>query len=415
MRYGLIGEKLGHSFSAIVHAELAGYDYQLKELQKGEMDAFMQAADFAAINVTIPYKKAVIPYLSYMSEDAKRIGAVNTVVNRDGKLYGYNTDFGGMQAMLKKSGIDVLGKKVAVLGTGGTSLTAQAVVTHLGAVKTLVVSRTKTEATVTYEELAKAHADTQIIVNTTPVGMFPNTDGCPVNLDDFPHLTGVVDAVYNPLKTELVRAAQSRGIPAVGGLYMLVAQAALAVEHFIGKNVDKAQIDAIYQKIANKQRNVVLIGMPGSGKSTLGRMLAQQLEKRFFDSDEQIRQTTGLAPAQIITEQGESVFRDLEEQSIATLANVSGAVIATGGGAILRQINVQRIKRNGVVVFIDRPIDKLKAGKNRPLSADRAALEKRYAERYDKYVAAADVVIKPTLDKQENVQMMMNALQKVEW
>lgn len=412
MNYGCIAEHLGHSFSKIIHARLADYEYELRELTPCELDGFMKAKNFRAINVTIPYKQAVIPYLDEIDDIARRIGAVNTIVNRDGKLYGYNTDFAGMCALIKRLGLDLNGKKVAILGTGGTSRTARAVSAHLGAGEILVVSRTARDGAIDYATLTAAHADTQILINTTPAGMFPDNDGFPVEPELFPRLCGVVDAVYNPLSTVLVSRARKMGIPAEGGLYMLVAQAAFAVEHFLGTTVPAEKIDEVYRDILRSKRNIVLVGMPGCGKSTLGRVLAERLGLDFIDGDEEIVRREGMPVPQIFAERGEAAFRDCESAAIReSLAPRGGCVIATGGGAILREENVFRLKQNGVLVFLDRPLDQIAATGDRPLSSNREMLEQRYRERYPKYCACADVHLHIGSDVGENVEKILDALE----
>ncbi len=411
MMYGCIAEHLGHSFSALIHARLADYDYQLRELAPHEVDGFMRARDFRAINVTIPYKQTVIPYLDEIDPIARRIGAVNTVVNRAGKLYGYNTDFAGMCALIRRLGLTLAGKKVAILGTGGTSRTARAVAAELGAGEVLVVSRTQKPGVIDYETLTRAHTDTQILINTTPVGMYPNIEGCPVAPEQFPGLCGVVDAVYNPLSTELVSRARAMGVPAEGGLYMLVAQAAYAVEHFLNTSVPTEKIDAVYADILRQKQNIVLVGMPGCGKTTLGKALAQRLGLQFIDSDEVIVRRERAPIPDIFARRGEAGFRDAESAAILQeVAPLGGYVVATGGGAILREENVFRLKQNGRLLFLDRPLDQIAATGDRPLSSDRAMLEKRYRERYPKYCACADIILPIGSDVEENINKILQML-----
>ena len=393
MEYGLIGEKLGHSYSKEIHAYLANYDYELCEVGREEIDSFLKARNFKAINVTIPYKQTVIPYLHYVDEGAMAIGAVNTVVNRDGKLYGYNTDFFGMCALIEKIGVSLEGKKVIILGTGGTSKTAAAVARHLGAKEILRVSRSEGDDTVTYEKLYKEHIDAEYIINTTPVGMYPNTDGAPVDITKFEKLTGVCDAIYNPLRTELIVRARERGIAAEGGLYMLVAQAVRAAEIFIDTKFELDKISEIYDILKGRKENIVLIGMPASGKSTVGSLLAERLSRKFIDTDELIVERAGMEIPEIFSKHGEGYFRDLESEVISDVSKDTSLIIATGGGAILREENVRRLKKNGRLVFIDRPLDKLVPTDSRPLSSDRESITKRYNERYGIYSSVCDVHI----------------------
>ncbi len=394
MKYGCIGEKLGHSFSREIHHRLADYPYELKELTPDEVGAFMERKEFSAINVTIPYKQTVIPYLAEISPQAKSIGAVNTVVNRDGRLYGYNTDFFGMRALILRAGIELKGKKVLILGSGGTSRTARAVAEDLSAGEILTVSRSGREG-ITYEEARNRHHDAKIIINTTPVGMYPQLQGAPVDLQDYPCLEGVVDAVYNPLATELVLEARKRGVKAVSGLYMLVAQAAYAVEFFLDTKIPEEKIEAVYQAIRSSKENLVLTGMPGSGKTTVGRLLAERLGKTFLDTDVLLTEKTGRTPADWIRREGETAFRDAESAVIREIAVQNGCVIATGGGAILREENIKELKRNGRLYFLDRPLAEILPTEDRPLSSDRTQLETRYRERYPRYQSTADRIISP--------------------
>ena len=390
MEYGLIGEKLGHSFSREIHARLRGYDYELRELRPDEVEEFLVKREFRGINVTIPYKETVIPYLDEIDEAAREIGAVNTVVNRGGKLFGYNTDYTGMRELMLREGIDPAGKKVLVLGSGGTSKTAMTVAKSLGAETILRVSRTKRDNCITYEAARKIHSDAQIIINATPVGMYPNGDACPIDIEAFPKLTGVVDAIYNPLRTKLVLAAKSRGVTAAGGLYMLVGQAAAAAEYFTGEKGDPADVERVYRELLSEKENLILTGMPGVGKTTIGKILAKRLGREFVDCDDVIVEKAGCDIPTIFAEQGEKAFRDLETEVIRELSATGGKVIAPGGGAILRPENVAALKSNGRIIFLDRPLSSITATEGRPLSANREALEARYRERYPIYCATCD-------------------------
>ncbi len=403
MEYGCIGKKLSHSFSKIIHKKIGLYNYELLEIEENRLEAFFKDKEFKAINVTIPYKEKVIPYLDYISDEAKSIGAVNTVIKKCGKLYGYNTDFLGMKSLVLKNKIDANGKKILILGSGGTAKTAKAVFKHLGANETIVVSRTSKDDCISYEECAKFHNDAQILVNTTPVGMFPNIYASPIEIEKFNELDAIVDAVYNPLKTSLVLSGIKNNIKSVGGLYMLVAQAFYAAQYFADRDLDKDIIDRIYNELLSIKENIVLIGMPGCGKSTIGKILANELNKEFIDTDEEIVKLANKSIPQIFEEMGEEVFRELETKVIKNISSKQNAVIATGGGAILNDINIDNLRMNGKVFFIDRDIEFLVTSSDRPLSSNRISLKKRFAERYDKYIAACDVIVNASQEISGNV------------
>lgn len=394
MEYGCIGEKLGHSFSKEIHALLATYDYKIQEVPRESLDDFMTERNFRAINVTIPYKQDVIPHLYYISDEAKSIGAVNTIVNRDGLLYGYNTDFSGMRALILREGISLDGKKVLILGTGGTSRTANAVARSLNAGEIVTVSRSARPKAVTYDEIYKSHTDAQIIINTTPCGMFPKADASPVELDRLPNIEAVVDAIYNPLRTELIMKAQGKGLRATGGLYMLVHQAAVACGIFLDSTIEQSKIDAVFREIYSGKENIVLIAMPSGGKTTVGRALATSLGREFVDVDDVITEKIGMSIREYFAIHGEDGFRDVEARVIREeIAPKTGMVIATGGGSILREENIRALKRNSKIYFLDRPLDELITTDSRPLSSSRGALEELYRQRYEKYISCADVVI----------------------
>ncbi len=392
MTYGCIGEHLSHSFSKEIHNKIETYDYTIREVPKDELDAFMTAKEFTAINVTIPYKQDVIPYLYKISDTARAIGAVNTIVNRDGRLYGYNTDFFGMKSCITRAGISLTGKKVLILGTGGTSRTAKAVAEAMGAGEIIVVSRTEKPGVITYEQAYRDHRDAGVILNTTPVGMYPNPGTAPVDIGCFPCLSGVFDAIYNPLSSRLVMDAAAKGIPAVGGLYMLVAQAVFAAEKFTGKTHGDTIIDDIYREIFISKQNIVLTGMPASGKTTVGRLLAEMTGRTFVDTDAEIVKKYGMEIPEIFAQFGEEGFRDRESDVIAEVGKNSALVIATGGGAILRDANVDALRQNGKIYFLDRPLDRLLPTADRPTANSADAIRKRYEERYGRYCSTADVI-----------------------
>ena len=393
MIYGCIGEHLPHSFSREIHKEIGSYDYELKELTSEELPVFMTARDFSGINVTIPYKQAVIPCLDEIDETARAIGAVNTVVNRNGRLYGYNTDLDGLIRLIRRIGLDLNGRKVLVLGTGGTSRTACFAAELLGAGKVLRVSRTAREESLTYENALQFHTDAQIILNTTPCGMFPRPEEQPLSLEPFTHLEGVADVIYNPLRSRLVLEARARGIPAEGGLYMLVAQAVRASEHFLHTAFPDDLTDRIYDRILRRKENIVLIGMPGSGKSAVGRILSADTGKLLSDTDQLIVEKAGKTIPEIFHEDGEQVFRDLESMVIRSLSMQGGQIISTGGGAVLRPENVSVLRQNGRLFWLDRDPDTLVPTTDRPLADTYAKMRQLYLIRESVYRAAADEII----------------------
>ncbi|MCQ2461897.1 MAG: shikimate dehydrogenase [Clostridia bacterium] len=404
MQYGCIGEKLSHSFSKSIHEKLGQYSYELIELAPAELADFMTEKNFKAINVTIPYKQAVIPFLYEMSDMAKAVGAVNTVVNRDGRLYGYNTDFYGLSRLIERSTGTVKNKKVLITGSGGTSKTALAVVKAMGAAEVYRVSRTGREDCITYADMYDRHKDAEVIINASPVGMFPELYRCPVELDRLIQPSLVIDAVYNPVQTMLISSARKKGIAAEGGLYMLTAQAVRAYEIFTGNTAGEDTAERVYSQVLSEKRNIVLTGMPMSGKTTAGQVLAKRLGREFIDTDDEIIKLTGTDIPEYFRKYGEKSFRDAESEVIKKVSAVSGAVVATGGGAVLRRENVERLKMNGVIYFIDRPLSELAPAADRPLAGTRQAIRKLYEERYDIYISCADEILKTDGDCADTVE-----------
>ena len=385
--YGLLGEHLPHSFSPQIHLALGNHDYNLFEIAPENLEAFMKEHNFKGINVTIPYKKAVIPYLDVISPEAQKIGAVNTVTVRDGKLYGDNTDYFGFVYMLEKSGISVKDKKSVVLGGGGASATVQAVLRDFGASEVIVVDL-NTENN--YKNLY-LHYDAQIIVNTTPVGMYPNNLKSLVNLDDFKNITGVLDVVYNPLKTKLILDAEARNIPCSAGLSMLVAQAKKAHEIFFDTKIETTVCEKIENVLKMQMCNIVLIGMAGCGKSTVGKVLAEKLGKELVDTDEMIENVENMPIPEIIEKFGEVHFRNCENAAIILAGREKECVIATGGGVITRPENYNPLKQNGIIVFINRDADLLPT-KGRPLS-QMHGVKALYEKRMPLYRQFADIEV----------------------
>ena len=394
MIYGCIGEHLPHSFSAEIHRMIGTVPYELKEIAPEDLDAFMRAKDFQGINVTIPYKQAVIPWLDEISETAREIGAVNTVVKRKGKLYGTNTDAAGLTALLRRTGLRLSGKKVLIAGTGGTSKTALYVANRLGAREVLRLSRHperfQGEDVLSYEAAAERHRNAEILINTTPCGMFPHAEEQPLDPGDFPALEGVADVIYNPLRTRLVMEARKRGIPAEGGLYMLTAQAVRAAEVFRDREEKEELIADIYRRLLRQKENIVLIGMPGCGKSSVASELVKLLGREAVDTDRLIAERAGCSIPEIFRLKGEKAFRDLESEVIAEVSLRSGIIIATGGGAVLREENTERLKRNGRLFWLDRSPEALVPTADRPLADTREKMTTLYREREPVYRKAAD-------------------------
>ncbi|MGM9584736.1 MAG: shikimate kinase [Faecousia sp.] len=407
MKCGLLGRKLGHSYSPQIHGFLGDYSYSLFEKEPEELASFLREGDFTGINVTIPYKKDVIPYLDELSPTAQKIGSVNTVVRRaDGTLFGHNTDYFGFVSLVKHSGIAVSGKKVLVLGSGGTSNMAVTALKDLGAVP-IVISRSGEN---NYGNL-HLHADASVIVNATPVGMFPNTGVSPIDLKQFPHLEGVLDVVYNPAKTKLLLEAEALGIPHENGLWMLVAQAKEASEYFTGNKLPDGCIGKIHHVLSHQMKNIVLVGMPGCGKTTVGSLLAQRLRRGFADADEKIVELAGTSIPEIFAQDGEDAFRQWETTALEALGKQSGLVIATGGGCVTRQQNYPLLHQNGYIVWLERDLSLLPTD-GRPLSQTNR-LSDLYAVRKPLYEAFADIRVENTGSPEETVNAILTKLEEL--
>ncbi len=406
MRCGLLGRKLGHSYSPQIHAQLGSYPYALFEKEPEELADFLRSGEFTGINVTVPYKKAVLPYLDQLSPQARALGAVNTIIRRDGKLIGHNTDYFGFQHMLQESGLAVSGKKVLVLGSGGASNTAVAVLQAQNA-QVVVISRNGENH---YGNL-HLHADARIIVNTTPVGMYPETDACPIDLSLFPHLEGVLDLIYNPARTRLLQAAEERGLVAVNGLSMLVAQAVEASAWFTGQALDTQRIAPIHRDLVRQMENIILIGMPGSGKTNAGCTLAEKMGRKFTDLDAKITIFAQKTPRNLLLEEGEDAFRAVETQVLSVVSRESGLVIATGGGCVTRPENYAHLHQNGRIFWLNRELSSLPT-EGRPLS-QAGSLEEMYRIRKPLYDKFSDYSIDNNGTIADTVQQIMTIWEEI--
>ena len=401
---GLLGKTLGHSYSPLIHSYLGQYEYRLFEKQPHELEDFLKRGEFEGLNVTMPYKKDVIPYLDALSPIAARLGAVNTIVRREGKLIGHNTDYAGFLSMVHRSGLDPAAKKVLILGSGGASATAVAVMEDLGA-DVIVISRGGEN---NYNNLYTMHTDAAIIVNTTPVGMYPNTDVSPINIFEFPALEGVLDVIYNPTNTMLLQLAQESGVYGMSGLWMLVAQAREASEWFQNATIPEERLAEIYRTVKAQMENIVLIGMPGCGKTTVGIALAEKLGRKFVDADAVIVEQAKMSIPEIFAKEGEEGFRSREIKVLSELGKQSGLVIATGGGCVTQAVNHSNLHQNGRIFWLKRQISQLPTD-GRPLS-QKGNLEEMYRIRKPLYESFADVIIENETVEQA-VRQIMEAIQ----
>ena len=406
MEFGLLGEHLGHSFSPAIHRQLGGYDYQLVELSPDQVGPFLQKGNFRGLNVTIPYKKTVMAYCRELSPAAERIGSVNTIVRRpDGTLYGDNTDYDGFRYLLQSAGAQVRGKKVLVLGSGGASLTVRAVLADLHAGDVVTISRSGPDH---YGNLDR-HRDADYIVNTTPVGMYPNTGISPVDLDQFPHCQGVFDLIYNPAKTQLLLDGERRGMLWANGLGMLVAQARAAAERFLGTKIPEERVSEITADMEKRTRNLLLIGMPGCGKTTIGRELARRLNRPLEDVDQCIVKTAGRPIPEIFAQEGEEGFRIREHRALCEVSKESGRVIACGGGIVTRKENWDPMRQNSTVIYLRRDLSLLPTS-GRPMSQANP-VEKLYRQRAPLYEQLADLMVDNQGTPEETAQEIIRRLE----
>ena len=404
MKFGLLGRKLGHSYSPMIFDLMGGYRYDLHEREPEGIEDLLRSGDFDGINVTIPYKKEVLQYLDEIDPLALRLGAVNTIVKRNGRLMGYNSDYYGFRSLVERTRIDVAGKKVLVLGSGGASVTVCAVLEDLGA-RVIVISRSGEN---NYSSL-HLHADASVIVNTTPVGMYPNTGAAPLDISAFPELEGVLDLIYNPARTQLLLDCEIHGIPSWNGLWMLVAQAKQSAEWFMGTELPDSIISDIHRKLRDRMENIALIGMAGCGKSTIGRQLARETGKQFVDADAEVEKMAGKSIPEIFAEDGEEVFRQLETRVLAELGKRSGLVIATGGGCVTREENFPLLHQNSRILWLKRCPRSLPTN-GRPLS-QKISPAILYDQRRHLYKAFSDAAIDNDGTKGEALTQILNLLE----
>ena len=400
--FGLIGKNIYYSLSPVIHLSFFNYYYELFSLDsEKEVEEKLKAKDFDGLNVTVPYKKTVMPYLDFIDEKAKQIGSVNTVVNKDGVLYGYNTDYYGFLKTLEKVDFEPKNKKCLVLGSGGASLSVKQALIDRGA-KVIVISRSGED---NYNNISR-HFDASLIVNTTPLGKYPDNNKMPLSLDGFENLEAVIDINYTPLKSKLLIEAGKKNVKVSGGLTMLVWQAKKSAELFAGKPVSDEDAKKVENNLEREETNLVFIGMPSCGKSTVGRIVAEKLGLSFTDTDYLIEIKNSQKPSEIILEKGEEYFRNLETDAVRTAAKQTGTVISVGGGAVLREENVDTLKQNGILVYLDRPLDEL-ISDGRPLSVN---IEKLYEERKEFYEKAADIKIKSQPTPEQTADEVIKAL-----
>lgn len=404
LRCGLLGEKLGHSYSPRIHSLLGDYQYKLYEVAPDKLDDFLKSGEFDGLNVTIPYKKAVIPYCAELSPAAERIGSVNTLVRRtDGSLFGDNTDYAGFQFLVQESGVDLFGKKCLVLGSGGASLTAQTALKDLGGIPVVISRRGENN----YDNLDR-HLNASVIVNTTPVGMYPNVGKAPLDIGRFPKLEAVFDVVYNPARTQILLDAEKLGLKTMNGLPMLVAQAKEAAERFTGAKIPDEKNRRIWRQLQGEMENIVLVGMPGCGKSTVGMALAKKLDRRFVDADQVTQEKAGKSIPEIFAKDGEAAFRKLETEALASLGKESGLIIATGGGCVTRPENYPLLHQNGRIFLLNRAVSKLPK-EGRPLS-QKSALSEMYEKRLPMYLQFADFEIDNDEDLDKTLSQILACL-----
>ena len=406
MKYCLIGEKLSHSYSKYIHEKL-GLNYSLKEIKKSKLSSFFKNCEYNGFNVTIPYKKEVIPYLKSISKEAKQIGAINTIINNNGEFYGYNTDIYGLRYTLERKGVSVYNKCVMILGSGGASNTATTLCELDGAKKVIVVSRS---GEVNYSNYHN-YVETEIIINATPVGMYPNVDNSPIDISKLPNLKYVFDCIYNPYTTNLLLQAKKLNVVYGNGIPMLVEQALCARDIWLNTKHDYKLTEEIIKDITLSRLNVVLVGMPSAGKSNVGKLLSKALNKEFYDCDVEVNKKYGLTPSEIILTQGEKAFRDIESEVIKELSLKSGAVIALGGGGVLREENIINLKRNSIIIYIERDLSLL-IDSDRPISK-KTGIENLYNERKEIYNKCCDFKVENNKEMQDCVNEVIKVYENI--
>lgn len=406
---GLIGKKLGHSYSALIHAQLGNQSYQMIEVNEQELEKLFTEKKIEAANVTIPYKQTVLQYLDEADEVTQAIGACNTIVYRDGKYRGHNTDAGGFETLLRMNDIRVQDKKVIVLGNGGASKAICWVLRKLDAKEIILVKKNLSDETITYEECYQKHTNAQIIINTSPVGMYPNSDELVIELDHFQQLEAVVDIVYNPLSTKLVVTAKDKGIKACGGLGMLVAQAVEAAGHFQNTAFPDEIVETITHQLEAEKQNLVLIGMPGCGKTTVAKHLAKITHREAIDLDEEIVKDIQMSIKDYFASYGEAGFRNKETEITKRFINETGKIISCGGGIVIRKENMMALHQNGFVIWLKRNLDELEVSESRPLSSQKSQLSELYQKRKALYQHEADLVVDNDQSIEDTVhQILMN-------
>lgn len=407
-KFGLIGESLSHSKSKEIHELFGRYDYNLKNLKENEVEDFFKRKNFRGINVTIPYKELSLKYLDKVDPLAREIGAVNTIVNKDGELFGYNTDYLGFDYSLKYFGIDLKNKKILILGSGGASKMLQKLTADKGAKRVVVISRRGEN---NYDNLDK-FSDFDLIINASPVGMYPNNMDCRVDLSKFNNLEAVIDLIYNPLNTKLILDAKKFGIKTMPGLLMLVAQAFFAGELFLDEKLDESLIEKVYFKIKNDMENIAFVGMPSCGKTTMARLLSEKLKREFFDTDKIIEEREGNIP-KIFETKGEKYFRNIETKVLEELSKKTGVIISTGGGTPLSEINRDFLLQNSLVIYLDRDLKNLET-EGRPLSKNLETLEKMHEERNNIYEEISHIKIKVIEDKEKTLEKILEEIKNYE-